>query len=103
MRKTFHILTLAVFLVTASANAQMVVPIPCADRDDFGNELKKKYDETVCFAGIIDKNRLYEVFCSHKGTWTAVITQIRGLKVCVEQRAAGNHGYAKQPAKDAPI
>jgi hypothetical protein len=61
-------------LATGSAMAQTI----CGDHDKIVSRLSKDYGETRIGIGLIDVDKLVEVFASPVGTWTMLITLTHG-------------------------
>lgn len=60
---------------------------PCAPRAEIIKTLWKDYQEFIHAAGTINDRALMEVFISHKGTWTILVTM--NGRTCIE--AAGDN------------
>jgi len=75
--KTLAIASL-VLLLSSAAAAQNI----CALRSEMISRLWDKYTERQVAVGLINDNRLVEVFVSEEGDWTIIITDITG-RSCV--------------------
>ena len=68
----------AIVLLSSTAVAQNV----CGPRDDIIARLWDKWQEKQVAVGLINDNRLVEVFVSEEGGWTIIISEITG-RSCV--------------------
>lgn len=77
--KLFSIVV-AIFLIAGvtSAAAQNI----CAERGELVKKLWDKWQEAQVARGLVNDNRLVEIFVSQKGSWTIIISDISG-KSCV--------------------
>lgn len=63
----------------APTQAQAIMQVPCAKREDLLKVLGVKYSEKLANTGVTAVGHLVEVFVSDKGTWTVVSSQPSGL------------------------
>ena len=54
----------------------------CGERDQLRGQLTQKYKETSRGLGISTGNKVIELYTSHTGTWTILLTDAQG-KTCV--------------------
>ena len=68
------------FLSVSAANAQQV----CVVRDTAVTQLESQFDEQIVGRGLIDNGKaMVELFVSGTGTWTVVVTDIKGRSCIV--------------------
>ena len=81
----------AIFLIAGvtSAAAQNI----CAERGELIKKLWDKWQEAQVARGLVNDNRLVEVFVSEEGSWTIIISDISG-KSCVA--SAGKNWVSRE-------
>lgn len=77
MRKELIAAALGVSTLVAGA-LPASASMRCGPRADVLEMLAEKYDETRRGVGISGPTQVLEVFASHKGTWTVVVTDPEG-------------------------
>ncbi|MDP3938206.1 MAG: hypothetical protein Q8R92_08710 [Deltaproteobacteria bacterium] len=83
---------LAAFLWLGSGAAQAAV---CMSRDDMTGYLASKFNETQRHVGLVMGRSIMEIWRSDKGTWTIVMTNVRGVSCIV----GAGEGWENIPAK----
>ena len=69
------VLLTGMFVAPAPAQAQLA----CETRDKIAKTLKQDYAETPVSAGLDNDGRMIEVFASHEGSWTILLTMPTGV------------------------
>jgi len=87
-------------LVVASAAAAQNI---CSNRAELVTRLWNKWEERQVARGLVNDNRLIEVFAATDGSWTILITDISG-KSCVASAGRNwtDDGFDK-PGKDTSL
>jgi len=94
------LLALAVLLGAKAATAAGPTAPVCASYEAISKQLEKKYTEVPVGRGLVDGNKLMQLFASADGaTWTVVVVRADGVS-CIA--AAGEHWQDVAPKALGP-
>lgn len=100
-RKLAAATLLGVFVVAGGplpAQAQMV---RCAPRADLVDVLARSYQERQSGVGLVNAKTVFELFVAPSGSWTAIVSDTRGVS-CVVGTGAEWHEIEAEAAPPAP-
>jgi len=98
MRRHFHPLVLAVMAVLSTGPPEAVAQTACGPRKDVITHLGQNFGEVPQAIALTDFGSVLEVLVSPQGTWTMIVTTVRG-QACVI--ATGQH-WQSLAVKDEP-
>ncbi|GIL02493.1 MAG: hypothetical protein BroJett030_23920 [Alphaproteobacteria bacterium] len=100
-RKLAAAATLGVLIVTAAPLAAQAQIVRCAPRADLVDLLARSYQERQSGVGLVNAKTVFELFVAPSGSWTAIVSDTRGVS-CVVGTGAEWHEIEAEAAPAAP-